>query len=240
MRSSCAQANEVLSRTESTPARMRDHLPNPEFEEWSLNDDLVLDWIKATVSNQYQLMFLKCKSAFERWYSLVKIKGLVESLASTGEVISHDQQIYFILVGLGSEYHMLLTTTRSRSSTTFEELTDLTSEENLMKRLNSENQVSVFAANYSKGANNYNSVRSKGQGGYNNQGSYGSGSYNYPPPQQYNNGAYNSGPFNSYPGAFNYPQPQVYSNSPRHFSQPQYYRFSPPNPAYYQPQSPRG
>lgn len=41
-----------------------------------------------------------------------------------------------------------MTTIRSRSSTTFEELTDLLiSEESMIKMLNADNQVSVFAAN---------------------------------------------------------------------------------------------
>lgn len=43
-----SQIHEVIIRTESTLARVltNDNL-NLEFEQWEMNDDLVLRWIKA-------------------------------------------------------------------------------------------------------------------------------------------------------------------------------------------------
>lgn len=40
---------------------------NHAYEEWIVNNDLVLDWIKATVNNQYQLMLQNCKFTYDGW-----------------------------------------------------------------------------------------------------------------------------------------------------------------------------
>lgn len=152
-----------------------DDRDNPAYEEWMANDDLVWGWIKATVTNQYQLMLQKCKFAYEGWTSLekilshttntqvtvikeqlrtlkklgieivqeyiVRVKVLVESLASTGKTLSDNCLRDYIMGGLSSDYRCLLITVRSREPTSFDELTDLLlGEELLVKRINEENQ----------------------------------------------------------------------------------------------------
>lgn len=47
-----------------------------------------LGWIKATVTNQYQLMLLKCRSAFEGWNSLEK---LLSPVSATQVQVIRDQ-----------------------------------------------------------------------------------------------------------------------------------------------------
>lgn len=80
--------------------------------------------------------------------NIVRVKGLVESLASTEETLSDNCLKDYILGGLGSEYSYLLTIVRNRAQAlSFDELSDLLlGEELLMKRIEEENQSKVTVA----------------------------------------------------------------------------------------------
>lgn len=80
--------------------------------------------------------------------NIVRVKGLVESLASTEETLSDNCLKDYILGGLGSEYICLLTIVRNRpQALSFDELSDLLlGEELLMKRIEEENQSQVTVA----------------------------------------------------------------------------------------------
>lgn len=80
--------------------------------------------------------------------NIVRVKGLVESLASTEETLSDNCLKDYILGGLGSEYSYLLTIVRNRAQAiSFDELSDLLlGEELLMKRIEEENQSQVTVA----------------------------------------------------------------------------------------------
>lgn len=91
------------------------------------------------------------------------MKGLVESLASTGETLSDNYLRDYIMGGLSSQYKCLLTTVRSRGPITFVELTDLLlGEVLLVKRINEENhsQVTVAMAAQSGYRGNFGKVNS--------------------------------------------------------------------------------
>lgn len=75
--------------TESVPARkLENEEDNSAYEEWETKDNLVLEWLKATVSNPYQLMLLKCKSAFEGWNTSEK---LISPMSKTQVQVIRDQ-----------------------------------------------------------------------------------------------------------------------------------------------------
>lgn len=76
----------------------------------------------------------------------MKVKGLAESLTSAGGEVTDLQLITYVLDGLNSNYHVVLTTIRSRPSTSFDEMTDLLiSGENLMKKYQNETQSQISA-----------------------------------------------------------------------------------------------
>lgn len=155
---------------------------------------------------------------------LVRVKGIVESLISTGETVSEGILIDYILGGLGSEYHCVFTTVKSRGKTSFEELTDiLISVENILKRMNNDTQVIAMSPHttpfrgYGRGRSNYYQPRP-----YYNQPSY---------PHQQNAPIY---PHQQFRGSNpNYYQPRPYLNQPPYFSPEPYQQQNPYN--YYQP-----
>lgn len=180
------------------------------YDGWS-NLERILSPVSTTQVSviKEQLRTLKKLGTEMMQEYLVRVKGIVESLISTGETVSEGTLIDYILGGLGSEYHCVFTTVKSRGKTSFEELTDiLISEENILKRMNNDTQVIAMTAHttpfrgYGRGRSNYYQPRP-----YYNQPSY---------PHQQNAPIY---PHQQFRGSNpNYYQPRPYLNQQPYFS----------------------
>ena len=89
------------------------------FEIWQKLEKLFASQFKAQImQHKMQLQTMKKGGANMVEY-LLKMKGIIDALASTGHIVSEDDQILHVLIGLSPEYDALvvsITQEVSRSS----------------------------------------------------------------------------------------------------------------------------
>ncbi|XP_019252782.1 PREDICTED: uncharacterized protein LOC109231585 [Nicotiana attenuata] len=105
--------NHHIDGSEPVPdTLLEDSKPNPTYKVWVREDQLVLSWIVASVSEgskplirelKMQLHTLRRDNASIKSY-IQKAKGIADRLAALQHPISNDDLVEFVLAGLGPVY----------------------------------------------------------------------------------------------------------------------------------------
>jgi len=87
---------------------------------------------------------------------IMKVKGVVDSLAAIGEPVSEQDQVMNLLGGLGSDYNAVVTAINIRDDKISVEAIHsmLLAFENRLEQQSSVDQISAMAANYASSSNN--------------------------------------------------------------------------------------
>ena len=124
---------------------------NPDYRSWIRLDQFVMSWLLSSISEQMLGHVVHCQSVVEVWIVLeqlfstksktralqlqtlkkgngsiedyvLKMKSLATSLIATGQQISDDELILYILRGLGLEFESVIVNLTSGESVTLQEV----------------------------------------------------------------------------------------------------------------------
>ncbi|XP_060969652.1 uncharacterized protein LOC133036898 [Cannabis sativa] len=146
---------------------------NSEFEQWIVNDQLLMGWLYGSMTESIATEVMGCSSSADLWSGLE---------SSFGDPYPESLLVSNVLSGLDMEYLPIVLQIEAREKTTWQTLQDLLlSFDSKLDRLGSFSGNSKHGNNGSPSANldnkgsagggNYNPGNSRGRGGNNNNSS---------------------------------------------------------------------
>ncbi|KAH0776743.1 hypothetical protein KY290_008154 [Solanum tuberosum] len=114
--------NHHIDGTTQTPTQFLDDTntnPNPEYTIWLRQDQLVLSWIVASVSESILPQLVGAATARVAWDKLVASyasgsRPYIHKLAALQHLVSNDDLVEFVLAGLGPSYRPFTRSLESR------------------------------------------------------------------------------------------------------------------------------
>uniref|UniRef100_A0A2N9GUI4 Uncharacterized protein n=1 Tax=Fagus sylvatica TaxID=28930 RepID=A0A2N9GUI4_FAGSY len=99
--------------------------PNPEFQSWIIQDQMILSALISSLSENVLAYVVQCTtsrelSTLKKGDSSIadyfhKFTGLIATLATINKPLTEEEQISFLLAGLGSEFESFVTTVQMRT-----------------------------------------------------------------------------------------------------------------------------